>query len=112
MRRPAGEKLSTIYLIRLIHGMITLFFLVCIAYIYYAAVTDRASLFAYAAVAMILLEGFVVILNKGICPLGTVHRKFGDNKTFFELFLPKSVADRAVPFLGCVAVIGILWFFL
>ena len=107
------EKITgKIYLIRSVHGLITLFFLFCIAYVYYAAITDRASQFAWMAAAMILLEGFIVIFNKGICPLGSIHKKFGDDKTFFELFLPKPVAAKAVPFLGIIAVIGILWLFL
>ena len=101
-----------IYLVRAIHGFITLFFLICIAYIYYAAITDKVGLIAYAAVVAVISEGLIVVFNKGICPLGSIHRKFGDDKTFFELFLPKPIAAAAVPFLGSVAAIGILWLFL
>lgn len=112
MEKPAEIKASMICLIRSIHGLITLFFLVCIGYIYYSAITDKVGLLAYLAVASVVFEGLTVVFNKGICPLGSIHKKFGDDKTFFELFLPKSVAAKAVPFLGMVAAIGILWLFL
>lgn len=95
-------------IIRLIHGIITLFFLTCISYVYYAGITNHVDVIAYVAVGFIVLEGLIVGLNKGICPLGVVHKKFGDEKTFFELFLPKPIAKQAVPFLGMVAFIGFL----
>jgi len=97
-----------IYLVRTLHGIITVFFLSCIIYIYYSGITNQKTTLAYIAVAFIFIEGLVVTLNKGICPLGPLHKMFGDQKTFFELFLPKPVAKKAVPFLGAVAFIGFL----
>ena len=112
MEKPTGIKLFMFYSIRFIHGLITLFFLICIVYIYYSAIIDEVGGLTWAAIAMVLLEGFVVFFNKGVCPLGTIHKKFGDDKTFFELLLPKFVASKAVPFSGIVAAVGILLVFL
>lgn len=97
-----------IHLIRALHGAITLLFLSCLAYVYYAGLTNQVGPLAYIAVALLLLEGLVIVLNRGDCPLGAVHNRFGDEKAFFELFLPQPVAKRAVPFLGVIAAIGIL----
>lgn len=101
-----------IYVIRLIHGLITAFFLSCIVYIYYAGITNQMNIYVYISVGMILLEMVIIVLNKGICPMGVLHNKFGDTKTFFELLLPKPLAKRAVPFLGFVAALGILLLFI
>lgn len=98
-----------IYLVRILHGIITAFFLTCIIYIYYAGITNQKTTLAYIAVAFIFIEGLVVSLNKGVCPMGPLHKMFGDQKTFFELFLPKKVAKKAVPFLGIIAAIGVLF---
>jgi len=102
------ENKVAIYIIRSIHGLITAFFISCLGYIYYTGLTNRPDPLAYAACVAILVEGAVVMLNKGNCPLGVIHKNVGDNKTFFELFLPKSVAKQAVPFLGLIALIGFL----
>ena len=99
-----------VLLIRSIHGAITLFFLSCIAYIYYAALTDQQTVVGYAAIGLILIEGCVVLLNDGDCPLGTVHKKYGDEKDFFELFMPKRFSKRAIPVLSIVSVVGMLMF--
>jgi len=101
-----------VLIIRFAHGLITAYFLACITYIYYAGFTNQISAWAYVAVASLLLEGLVVGLNHGDCPLGVVHRKFGDQKAFFELFLPKRLAKTAVPVLGMVAGAGILLLFI
>jgi gamma-glutamyl-gamma-aminobutyrate hydrolase PuuD len=39
--------------------------------------------------------------------LGFIHHKVGDEKTFFELLLPRKAAKQAVPVLGIIAGIGI-----
>jgi hypothetical protein len=98
---------ARIVLIRSIHGLITLYFLSCIGLIYYAGITDQASVWAYLAAASLVIEGIIVSLNHGDCPLGSIHHRVGDDKTFFELFLPKSLAKRSVPVLGIIAMIGI-----
>jgi hypothetical protein len=49
----------------------------------------------------------VVGLNGGDCPLGAVHKRVVDDRTFFELFLPHRYAKRAVPFFTFVTLVGI-----
>jgi hypothetical protein len=39
-----------------------------------------------------VIEGVVVLINNGDCPLGTIHKAVGENRTFFELLLPKKAA--------------------
>jgi len=97
-----------IFLIRLVHGLISLFFLGCIAGIYYSGITNSPSVWAYLAVTALLVEGLVVFANHGTCPLGKVHHKYGDDKTFFELFLPKRLAKRAIPFFSVVTLVGVV----
>lgn len=97
-----------VILIRTVHGLLSAFFLGCIAYVYYAAIADVESPLVYAAAAALVLEGAIVVLNGGNCPLGAVHRRYGDEKAFFELLLPPKAAKLAVPVLGAVTAFGIL----
>ena len=97
-----------IALVRLVHGLISLFFLACIAYVYRAGIQRRRGPLVVAAIAALTVEGAVVGVNGGDCPLGGVHHRVGDDRTFFELFMPPRLAKAAVPVLGGVAAVGFL----
>ena len=84
--------------IRIIHGVFTLYFIACLVYLYYAAITSTYDIFLAVAFVSLAIEGFAVyILNDGNCPLLHIHKAVGDEKTFFELFLPKRFARKAMP---------------
>jgi hypothetical protein len=97
-----------VVLIRSMHGLITAYFLACIGMIYYSALTNRPTLWAFLAALSLMIEGLVVYLNNGDCPLGKLHQHYGDEKAFFELIMPAPLAKRAVPFFGSISIIGIL----
>lgn len=109
-RNNMTTKLNSkmILLIRAIHGIITLFYLICIVDIFYVGISNQTNSFVYIAVGFILFEGLIIRLNKGNCPLGVIHQKYGDDKTFFEVILPKPIAKQAVPFLFIITFIGFL----
>lgn len=89
-----------------------MFFLSCLGYLYYAVFTRNRDRKLWLAIGALLFEGAVVSSNNGNCPLGPVHRRYGDDKTFFELFVPKRIADRAVPFFAVITLLGIVLVFL
>jgi hypothetical protein len=97
-----------VLLVRLLHGALTAFFLTCIGYVYYAALRRRSGLLLWGAIGALTLEGVVVLTNDGDCPLGVVHRRYGDDRDFFELFMPRRLSERAVPVLGTIAVSGVI----
>jgi hypothetical protein len=100
-----------VLLIRTIHGLLSAFFLACIGFVYYAVIADVDSPLVIAAAGALILEGLVVALNGGDCPLGGIHRRYGDEKAFFELVLPPRAAKLAVPVLGTVTAVGIVLVF-
>jgi hypothetical protein len=59
-----------VLLVRLLHGAFTVFFLSCLAYVYYAAIRGRRDPRFYGALGALALEGAVVFANGGDCPLG------------------------------------------
>jgi hypothetical protein len=102
---------TMILLVRSFHSLFALLFLSCIAYIYYCALTNRRDGWLWFAVGTLLLEGGVVWMNHGDCPLGPLHHRYGDDKAFFELFMPKRAAKLAIPFFSVVTVLGIALLF-
>ncbi len=97
-----------IFLLRLIHTLFALYFLSCLIYIYYAALTATFDIFLFIAVTSLAVEGFVVYgLNKGDCPLIHIQKKIGDDVPYFELFFKPRVAKKALPFFAILSWIGL-----
>ena len=93
---------------RAAHGLISLVFLSCIAVIYLGAWRGKAETVTLAALAALCVEGALVLLSAGNCPLGPILRRLGDETPFFELLLPPRAAKLAVPMLAAVSVLGAL----
>ena len=86
-------------LLRVIHGLFALYFLACLGYLYYAAITDHLDVIFIVAFVSLGVEGAIVyLLNHGDCPLIHVQKRLGDNTPFFELFLSPNKAKQALPF--------------
>jgi hypothetical protein len=98
-----------VLVLRTVHGVVSLYFLTCLGYVYYAAFARQYDLLLIVALLSLAAEGFIVfVLNKGDCPLIHIQRKLGDDKPFFELFLPPRLAKLAIPFFATLAVFGAL----
>ncbi len=101
--------MNRIVILRIIHGLFALYFLFCLAYLYYASIFSQINIILLIAVISLGLEGFVVfILNKGDCPLIHIQRRIGDNTPFFNLILPAKLAKQAVPILTKLALAGFM----
>lgn len=103
-----AEPSRHVVLSRIGHGLISVFFIGCIAVVYLGAWDGRAGVLTYLALAALSVECVLVIGNGGDCPLGPCLQRLGDDKPFFELFLSPRAAKAAVPTLGAIAVIGAL----
>jgi hypothetical protein len=91
---------------RVAHGLIALAFLGCIAVLYIDAWRDSMNVVTLAALAALWVEGVLVLVSGGRCPLEPFFRKLGDDTPFFELLLPPRAAELAVPALGAVSTLG------
>lgn len=98
-----------IIILRIIHGLITFFLIFSITYLYYTIATRKFGYFLFVAIIALILEGILLFVNKGKCPLIGIHEKYGDNKSFFDLFLPKKVVPYITLFLEIVAIIGFIF---
>lgn len=100
---PRGSLLS-----RAAHGLLTALFLCFIAVVYLGAWRGEAGMLTLAALAALCLQGVLVLLSRGNCPLGRVFRRLGDDTPFFELLLPPRAAVLAVPALAAVTTLGVV----
>ena len=95
-----------VYVIRAIHSLLATILISSIMLLFYFALTDTFVVWTYLAVGALILEGVAVLINRGNCPLTPWHRKFGDEKGFFNLILPASWTPHASPVLSVIAAIG------
>lgn len=87
--RPAQKLL----VIKIVHTVIWLFFVMAIGYILYAGITDTVDVYTWIAIGMIIAEGLVLLLFKMFCPLTVLARRFSDStKDNFDIFLPNWLA--------------------
>ncbi|WP_424364801.1 hypothetical protein [Maribacter sp.] len=85
-----SEKL---FVIKLVHTLIWLFFVLVIFYILYSGITDHINSFTWIAIGLVILEGIVLLLFKMFCPLTLVARKYSTSKKDnFDIFLPNWLA--------------------
>lgn len=96
--------------LRIVHGLFALYFLGCLAYLWYVAITKQVDdgLFVISVLSL-AVEGFVVFaLNKGNCPLVHIQRRINDNIPFFELFMPRKLAKTAIPVAAGLTLIAVV----
>ena len=97
-----------LFLIRLFHTFIIADMTTFILYVLYAGVSGVKGIFLTVSIIAVGLEGIVLLLNKGKCPLTKLAVKYGDNhKRFFDSFLPKKITPFVVPGLTLIFVIGL-----
>lgn len=95
--------------LRLIHTAFAVYFITCVVYIYYVALTlQMGALFGIAVLSLCLEGFFVFILNHGHCPLAPLQRRLKDPVPFFNLFLPDDLAKKAIPFFTSITFLGII----
>ena len=79
--------------IKTIHTLIWLAFNVILTYMAYAVIANRINKWVWIGIALVLLEGLVLLIFRGNCPLTLVARNYSDStKNNFDIFLPNWLA--------------------
>ena len=100
----------SIFILRIIHGIITVYFIFCLTYVYYCAINKKLDVLLGIAVISLITEGILLyFFNNGDCPLIHIQRKIGDDKPFFSLFMPRKMAKLAIPFFSILTFLGLVF---
>ena len=100
------ENKNMIFVVRLFHIIATIILIASIIYIYYVILTRNFSYFLLIPLGLLVLEAIFLIYNRGKCPMDGVHKKYGDEKGFWDLFLPKRIVPYVVKVLDAITIIG------
>ncbi|MBI1343638.1 MAG: hypothetical protein GC171_11950 [Terrimonas sp.] len=87
------NKSQKLVLIKWVHTLIWLFFNGVIFYLYYAAITNTINKWVWIGIALVLLEGLVLLIFKNVCPVTLAARKYSDaTNDNFDIYLPNWLA--------------------
>lgn len=96
-------------LIKLLHTLIWLVLGTTVLYVLYSGITGRVTIYSWWAVAAIIIEGLVLILFKGSCPLTVMARQYSTStKHNFDIFLPEWLAQHNKLIFTTLFVIGVV----
>jgi len=85
--------MNKLYLIKLAHTIIWVFFNVVLFYMAYAVIVNKIDRYVWIGIALIVLEGIVLLTFNKMCPLTIIARKYSDStKDNFDIFLPNWLA--------------------
>jgi len=84
---------NKLFLIKFIHSLIFWWQVACLAYLLYAGITGTFNIVVLIALVSILLNGLLLLLNKGVCPFTTLAENQGAEKgSVTDIFLPGFIA--------------------
>lgn len=100
---------TALFLIKLIHTIIFIIMSACVFFILYCGIQGIKNWILAASIALILLEGFALLLNKFECPLTTLAKKYGFvQERYMDIFLPKWFTPYVVPGFTVLFFIGLI----
>lgn len=84
---------NKLLLIKTAHSLIFWWQAACLGYLLYAGIARRFNVIVPVAIASILLNGILLLLNKGRCPFTTLAEHQGAQRgSVTDIFLPDCIA--------------------
>lgn len=82
-----------LFYIKLMHTIIWFFYVFVFFYILYIGIFNKINLYLWIAIGFEIIEGIILIIFKGKCPLTVLGYKYTDNpEVGFDIYLPKWLA--------------------
>ena len=100
---------SKLTLTKLLHTAIWAFFVAVIGYTLYCGIANDISRYAWIAIGPVILEGLVLLVFGGRCPLTLIARNYSDSEGHnFDIFMPNWLARYNKPIFTSLYVAGLL----
>jgi hypothetical protein len=82
-------NISKLTAVKIIHTLIWTFFNAVFFYLSYAVIFNKIDKLVWFCIGLIILEGIVLLVFKGVCPLTIIARKYSTSKkAHFDIYLP------------------------
>ena len=85
--------MSKLVIIKTLHTAIWVFFNTVLFYLFYSVINNVITKWFWICIGIIVMEGLVLLIFKGMCPLTLVAQKYSDSsKDNFDIYLPNWLA--------------------
>ena len=100
---------TNLFLVKIVHTLIWVFFVGVIAYIVYAGLTDKITDYVWIAIGLVVFEGILLLMTDWKCPLTLIARRYTDRKEDnFDIFLPNWLARNNKFIFTTIFAIGVV----
>jgi len=107
------ENNEKLFLVKLTHTALWCVFVAAILYVLYAGVLDRVNALVWICIGLVVIEGIVLLICRGKCPLTILGYRYTDNRRAgFDIFLPAWLAKYNKTIFTTVFAVGlalVLW---
>ena len=104
---------KNLFLIKLTHTAIWCIFVAAILYVLYAGIFNRVGILAWICIGLVFIEGIILLIYNGKCPLTLLGHKYTDNPMVgFDIFLPVWLAKYNKAIFSALFMIGfvlVIW---
>ncbi len=98
-----------LFLIKAIHTLIWLVLGSAVLYVLWSGLSGNINRWSWICVLAIIVEGGILLLFRGSCPLTVVARKYSSStKANFDIFLPELLAKYNQLLFGTLFTLGLL----
>jgi hypothetical protein len=95
-------------LVKGVHTLIWAVLAAVVLFVFWSGITARTSIYSWLAVIIILVEGIVLMVFGGSCPLTKIARRYSrSTKDNFDIYLPNWLAKNNKLIFGSIYVIGL-----
>lgn len=96
-------------LVKSLHTVIWLIMVCIIGFVVWSGATAHVTVYSWLAVGVVVLEGVVLLLFKGRCPLTYIARKYSDaTAENFDIYLPLWLAKYNKQIFTTIFIIGLV----
>ena len=98
-----------LFSVKLLHTAIWAFFVTVILYVLYCGLADQITTYTWIAIGLVIVEGLVLLVSGGRCPLTLIARNYSDSdRDNFDIFLPNWLARYNKLIFTSLYVIGLI----
>lgn len=95
--------------IKTVHTIIWAVMASACVYVLYAGISGVTNTAVWLCITLIVLEGIVLLINKGTCPLTPMARRYTkERKENFDIYLPEWLAKHNKTIFTAIFIIGLL----
>jgi hypothetical protein len=85
--------MSKLVIIKTLHTAIWVFFNIILFYLFYSVISNVITKWVWICIGIIVMEGLILLIFKGTCPLTLVAQKYSDSTKYnFDIYLPNWLA--------------------